>query len=214
LFANTNKGLYNVLVEQLQDIVYWRRSAVKKIAVIYKSKYGKTKRYAEWIAEALNAPLFESTSIKPHQLISYDVVIYGGGLYAGGINGVKLVTKNPCNLLILFTVGVSDPKESDYTQILVKALTPEQLYKTKVFHLRGGIDYSKLSLVHKGMMAVMKKLIEKKPIAERESDDIGVLETYGKNVDFSEKTSVAPLLEYIVNLPSFDFNSIVHSKAR
>jgi len=173
---------------------------MERIVVVYKSKYGKTKRYAEWIAETLNAPLFESTGIKPNQLNNYDVVIYGGGLYAGGINGIRLITKNPCNSLILFTVGVANPAESDYTQILTKALTPEQLSKTKIFHLRGGIDYSKLSLVHKGMMAVMKRLIEKKPIAERESDDIGVIETYGKNVDFSERASIEPLVEYVRTL--------------
>jgi len=169
---------------------------VSKIAVVYKSKYGKTKRYAEWIAEALNAPLFENANIKPHQLGNYDVVVYGGGLYAGGINGVKLVAQNPCKPLILFTVGVADPKDTDYTPILEKAFTPEQLAKTKVFHLRGGIDYSRLSLVHKAMMAAMKKVIEKNPLAERESDDVGILETYGKDVDFSDKATIEPLVEY------------------
>jgi len=170
---------------------------LSKIAVIFKSRYGKTKRYAEWIAEALNAPLFENANVKPHQLNDYDVVIYGGGIYAGGIDGVKLVAKNPCKSLVLFTVGVADPSVTDYTQILEKAFTPEQLSEAKVFHLRGGINYSKLSLAHKVMMAAMKKLIEKKPLAERESDDIGVLETYGKDVDFSDKASIEPLVEYV-----------------
>lgn len=173
---------------------------MNKIVVVYKSKYGKTKQYAEWIAKDLNAPIFESKNIKPSQLNKYDVVIYGGGLYAGGINGIKLVTKNPCKSLTLFTVGISNPKNTNYTQILEKALNYEQLSKTKVFHFRGGIDYSKLSLVHKGMMAIMKKLIEKKPLSERKSDDIGVLTTYGKNVDFSDKTSIKTLIKYVQTL--------------
>jgi len=173
---------------------------MKKIAVIYKSKYGRTKKYAEWISESLNAALFENATIKPHQLNSYDVVIYGGGLYAGVINGVKLVTKNPCKSLVLFTVGVADPKDTDYSKILEQALTSEQLSKTKVFHLRGGIEYSKLSLLHKGLMAAMKKFVENKSPAERESDDISILETYGKDVDFSDKASIEPLLEYVRTL--------------
>jgi len=40
---------------------------MRKTVVIYKSKYGKTKQYAEWIAAELNAPLFDHTEIKPHQ---------------------------------------------------------------------------------------------------------------------------------------------------
>jgi hypothetical protein len=31
----------------------------------YKSKYGFTKKYSEWIATELNASLFEAASIKP-----------------------------------------------------------------------------------------------------------------------------------------------------
>ena len=170
---------------------------MNKIAVVYKSKYGKTKRYAEWIAGALNASFFESKNVKPHQLNDYEVVVYGGGLYAGKIDGVGLVTKNSCKSLVLFTVGVADPNDTDYTQVLEKNLTPEQLSKTRVFHLRGGIDYSKLSLVHKAMMAVMKKMIEKTPPDERNSDDIGILETYGKNVDFSDKETIEPLVAYV-----------------
>ena len=47
---------------------------VRKIAVIYKSKYGTTKRYAEWIAHELDAHLFEASAIKPEVLSSYDIV--------------------------------------------------------------------------------------------------------------------------------------------
>jgi len=173
---------------------------MKKIAVVYKSKYGKTKQYAGWIAEALNASLFENKNVKLYQLNDYDVVIYGGGLYAGGISGAKFFTKNSFKTLVVFTVGVADPSISNYTQILEKVFSTEQLSKIKVFHLRGGIDYSRLSFAHKAMMAVMKKIIEKKPLAERESDDIGVLETYGKNIDFSNKATIEPLVEYVRTL--------------
>ncbi|MCL2198438.1 MAG: flavodoxin domain-containing protein [Defluviitaleaceae bacterium] len=171
---------------------------MSKIAVIYKSKYGMTKRYAEWISEALNAPVFEASNIKPSQLGDYDTVIYGGGLYANGIDGVKLVTQNPCKALIVFTVGLADPKITDYTPILEKTFSPEQLSKTKTFHLRGGIDYKKLSLIHKGMMAMVKKAVDKKAPDKRTSDDIGILETYGKAVDFTDKATIKPLVDYVL----------------
>jgi len=47
--------------------------------------------------------------VNPKDLIKYDIVIYGGGLYEGGIAGVKLVTQNSCKNLIVFTVGLADP---------------------------------------------------------------------------------------------------------
>jgi menaquinone-dependent protoporphyrinogen IX oxidase len=170
---------------------------MKKTAVIYKSVYGATKRYAEWIAQELNAPLFEASKVKPNQLQDYDVVIYGGGLYAGGIIGVKLVANNPCKSLVVFTVGLATPATTDYTEILSKNFTAEQLKNTKIFHLHGGIDYGKLNIAHKAMMAFKKKEVERKPIAERESDDRQFLETYGKKLDFTSKDAIKPLIDCV-----------------
>ena len=170
---------------------------MNKIAVIYKSKYGTTKQYAEWIAEELNAPLFEVSSIKPLQLMDYDVVVYGGGLYASGIDGIKFVTKNPCKSLVVFTVGLADPNITDYSAVLAKNIPSEKLSKVKVFHLRGGIDYGKLNFVHKVMMAIVKKQAEKKSPAERTSDDKGILETYGGKIDFTDKSTISPLIDYV-----------------
>jgi len=173
---------------------------MSKIAVVYKSKYGTTKQYAAWIAAALNVPLFESAGIELSQLKDYDVVIYGGGLYANGIDGIKVVTENFCKTLVLFTVGLADPRITDYTPILEKTFKPEQLSKTKVFHLRGGIDYKKLSLLHKGMMAMVKREADKITPDQQTSDDVGIIETYGKKVDFTDQAAIEPLLAYVRTL--------------
>jgi menaquinone-dependent protoporphyrinogen IX oxidase len=170
---------------------------MRNIAVIYKSKYGATKRYAEWIAQELDATLMDASQVKPAQLQSYDVVIYGGGLYASGILGVNLITENPCKQLIVFTVGLAKPEITDYSSILQKNFTPGLLAKIKVFHLRGGIDYKKLSLVHRGMMAMMKKRVKQKDEKEMSSEDKTFLETYGDKVDFTDKRTIEPILAFV-----------------
>jgi menaquinone-dependent protoporphyrinogen IX oxidase len=173
---------------------------MKKIAVIYKTVYGTTKRYAEWIAEELNASLLEASKVKPKQLASYDIVVFGGGLYASGIIGVKLVINNPCGCLVVFTVGAATPENTDYTDILNKSFTKDMLSRTRVFHLHGGIDYSKLKPIHKAMMALVKKSVEKKSFNERETDDPEFLTTYGNKFDFTDKSAISPLVEYVRSL--------------
>jgi len=173
---------------------------MSKIAVIYKSHYGTTKQYAEWIAEVLGASLLEASSVKPQQLMDYDIVIYGGGLYAGGILGVKLVTKHPCKSLVVFTVGLADPEITDYSNTLSQSFSPERLAQAKIFHLRGGVDYSKLKFLHKAAMAMVKKVAEKKLAAERTSEDNAALEAYGRKVNFMDKAAIAPLVEYVKSL--------------
>ena len=171
---------------------------MKRIAVIYQSKYGTTKQYAEWIADELNADLYERSNANPGLLDSYEVIIFGGGLYAGGISGIQLVTKNACKCLVVFTVGLADPKSTDYSDILNKNFNEKQLKSTRIFHLRGGIDYKKLGIVHKGMMAMLKKfMLDTKPIAERTEDDTLMLETYGDKIYFTDKSTIIPIIEYI-----------------
>lgn len=172
----------------------------EKILVAYTSKYGSTRKYAEWIASVLNADLLAAHTVDPKVLSQYDVIIYGGGLYAGGIAGVKLVTQNPCKNLIVFTVGLADPNSTDYSEIINKNFTPELLTKTKFFHLRGGIDYKKLGPVHKVMMAMMKRMIQRKPESERESDDKEFLATYNSTVNFEDKRTIDSLIAYVKSI--------------
>lgn len=181
---------------------------MKKIAVVYQSKYGATRKYAEWIVGELSCDLFEGKDIKAGDLLPYDTIILGGGLYAGGVNGIKLLTKNFSKFsdknLILFTCGLADPSDTVNTdhikKSLYKDLTEEMKDKIKVFHLRGAMDYSKLSPIHRSMMAFVCKMTAKKDQDSLTEEDKEMLASYGKKVDFINKESILPLINYIRNL--------------
>lgn len=171
---------------------------MSRIAIIYRSKYGATKQYAEWIAKALNAELLEKSSVKPEDLSKYNIIVYGGGLYASGISGIELVTKNPCQNLVIFTVGLANPETTDYTKILNKNLPVELRSKVKVFHLRGGIDYGEIGPVHRGMMALMKKMaIGNKTTQQLSDEERTFVDTYGKKVNFINQEAILPLVNYV-----------------
>lgn len=173
----------------------------KKIAVTYKSNYGTTKKYAEWLAKELQADLFEQKVFPVHQITDYDLIIHGGGLYAGGILGSKFLQKHPERHYILFTVGLADPQTTDYTKILDRNLPTDLRHKTKVFHFRGGIDYQKLSRVHLTMMKMMKKLnFDHKRYEDLSSEDQQFIDTYGKKVDFTNHQAIELLVTYIRTL--------------
>ena len=65
-----------------------------KTVVVYKSISGFTKKYAEWIAEELEADLFRKEKINIAILLKYDIIIYGGSLHAVGISGVSIIKNN------------------------------------------------------------------------------------------------------------------------
>lgn len=175
---------------------------MSNIAIIYKSKYGSTKKYAQWIAEEAKADLFECSEIETEKLMKYDTIVYGGGLYASGIIGISTITKNfeilKDKRIIVFTVGLaSTDREEIFIPIIEKNLTKEMREKIKFFHLRGEINYEKLGLIHKSMMAMLKTSISKKSSEELSEDDRELLATYGKKVDFTDKNTITPLLSFL-----------------
>lgn len=60
-----------------------------KILVTYKSKTGYTRMYSEIIAEELNCTLMDLRKVTAEKMSAFDLVIFGGGLYRGRINGLK-----------------------------------------------------------------------------------------------------------------------------
>ena len=71
------------------------------------------------------------------------------------------------------------------------------LEAVRMYHLRGGLRYSKMSVVHRTMMAMLRKVLLKKPEAELRSEDWALLETYGQDISFLDRTAIAPLVEDI-----------------
>ena len=175
------------------------------IAVIYASHYGFTEAYARWLAEELAADLLEAGKVKSEDLERHGTIVYGGGLYAGGVNGISLLVKNAERIqgkrLYLFTVGASDPLDpeniANIRNGLAKALPPQLLESMRIYHLRGGLRYSKMSMVHRTMMAMLRKVLLKKPEAELRSEDRVLLETYGQDISFLDRVAIAPLVEGI-----------------
>ena len=56
--------------------------------ILYTSKYGATKRYAEWLAEETGFDLIETKKAKISDVKQYDTIILCGGIYASGIAGL------------------------------------------------------------------------------------------------------------------------------
>lgn len=175
---------------------------MSNIVVIYESKYGSTKKYAQWISEEMKADLFERAEINIAKLKEYDTIVYGGGLYASGIAGISMITKNHENLkdkrIIVYTVGVaSTDREEVFIPIIKKNFSKEMQENITFFHLRGSLDYKKLGLVHKSMMAMLKVVILKKNVNELSDDDKELLETYGGKVDFVDQNTLRPLILFL-----------------
>ena len=171
--------------------------------IVYGSQYGSTRRYAEKLSERTGIPAF---SYKDAPALSdKKTIVYLGGLYAGGILGLARTLRG-CSLhegqrLILVTVGLADPNEPENREniraSLQRQLSPQMLDRAKVFHLRGGIDYPSLSFPHRTMMKLLYRSLRGTPLEKQTAENRALLETYGKQVDFTDFSALDPIVQEI-----------------
>ena len=165
-----------------------------KTLVIYKSKTGFTKRYAQWIKEDLNCDMVSYDKGVSLSFDSYDTVIFGGGFYAGKINGLNQFKKNLSKLegkkIIVFATGAAPAEAPDTQNSLRKNFTDAEWSKIKAFYMQSGLCYEKMGTKDKMMMAGLRTILKmSKSSAE-------ALKAIQKSFDVTKKDAIKALVEY------------------
>ena len=189
---------------------------MSKTAVIYYSKYGTTENYARLIAKALGADLFEAKKTKFRDIKGYDTVVFGGGIYSGGIRGIELITKNWYKGLcekkvVCFAVGITIDKEENREQCMdinfrkrfvtdaeedhgrddlpASELIKEKRLPIKCFFLPGAFDPGKVKGLDKFIIGITKKMIDDSPEGQQ------LLDYFNKSCDLVDYDSIKPVVE-------------------
>lgn len=169
--------------------------------VVYKSKYGSTKLYAEWIKEELDCDIADAKSVNIGDLVKYDNIIYGGGLYAEIIHGVHLLTKNFDKLkdkkIAIFTTGITplDCREYYEGEVIEKNFKNGIPENVKIFNFLGKMLMEELTPVHRASLKTLKKIMSaRKNPTEME---LLLIELCDADGDFSNREDIKELLEYI-----------------
>ena len=95
------------------------------VKIVYGSHYGTTERYAQELSRRVGIPAVDYR--KMGEISSQDTVIYLGGLYAGGLVGLKKSLpklKTAANLIVV-TVGLADPEEEENVQHIRASVTKQ-----------------------------------------------------------------------------------------
>ena len=172
--------------------------------VIYKSKTGHAKKYAEWIAEELSADLYEIHKFSIDILENYDTVIFGGGVYAGKVNGISLITSSMNYLqdkkVVVFAAGLSTPSPKWTYKLRNANIKPDKQEMIKFFYFPGGFDFSKLNFSDRMIMGMVKRRLQKKKSDQLTNSDKGTLESFENPRDNTNIECIKELIDY-VNTP-------------
>jgi len=109
-----------------------------KIAIVYRSFLGTTKKYATWLHESLDADLFRAGQMSKKKLRDYDLIIICSGTYMGWISLRGYLGKRWEALqdkkVILLVVGLAPEEQVD--SVIAYEKIPE--------HIREHIKYFKV----------------------------------------------------------------------
>ena len=165
--------------------------------ITYGSRYGSAEHYAKKFAEYNNFPVSPYSEVKT--VTNYYLVIHFGALYAGGVLGLRHIVPllSQKAKLILVTVGLADVQDAENIQNIRNSIrsqmTEDIFQRTQIFHLRGAIDYGRLSLKHRAMMALLYAKAKGLPEEKKTAETIAMIETYGRQVSFVDDTALNAL---------------------
>ncbi|MDO5147648.1 MAG: flavodoxin domain-containing protein [Eubacteriales bacterium] len=174
-----------------------------KIKLVYKSKSGFTKQYAEWIAQETGCELIPEKAANISDVKGCDVLVYGSRMHAGRVDGLsqarKLFAGSGAKHFIVFATGGMPCSAVETVEEMWKNnLTAEELESIPHFYMQAGICYEKLGLVDKAMMKMAASMMAKQ--AEKNPMEAQIVKAVQGSYDISDKQYIVPLVGFLRGL--------------
>lgn len=128
-----------------------------------------------------------------------DVVIYGGGIYAGAIAGSSFLDKMAEHIVpehfIVFTTGLNDISNLSLLSMVMMRNVPDRLRRGCFeFHFYGALSYDSLKFMDRVMFRAMLSGIKAKKPEARDLRETALLNIKKERVDLVDLSSAEPLI--------------------
>ena len=177
---------------------------MKKSIVIYTSKRGSTKQYAEWIAEDLGceAMTLDEAAKRDINLYEYGCIIYGGWIRGSGIVGFdrfgKWLDDELMKRLIVYGVGFADETADNYAQVWgysIGKLDPKNENRSILYILGGRYDPAAVTGMDKMMMKVMRTVLLSGSTPDAKMQANKIKERIDNGIDMVKRENIASLVK-------------------
>lgn len=132
-----------------------------RLAVIFKSRLGATRQYAEWIKEEIGASLFSIPKITPDVFEDHDTFVIASGTYIGWMPLVAFLKRNWSILkdkkVIIMAVGLVPP-EHKWSQMSYQKIPKHIRDKVKYFKLPGKKDEGDMPVKKESLQPLFDEL--------------------------------------------------------
>lgn len=172
----------------------------RKTILLYKSKYGSTRKYVEMLKTKLPCEAVDLDAQRVPDLAPYDAVVLAGALYASGIAGIGVLRKHYAQIadkkLAILCVGASPYEEQAFLQMKARNLK-QDLKHIPVFYARGAWDEDKMTLKDKILCKMLEKHVKSRDPATYEPWMKAFAEAMGQQRDWVDEGYLQPLIDYL-----------------
>ena len=173
---------------------------MERTVVIYKSKHGSTKQYAEWIGEELECPVIDVKDFNKKDFVNYDNIIYGGHVQAGGIQGFDLIKKAmrwgrlDGKKIVTFAVGLNVMQKETRMQLREINFDKPYVERMTCFYCPGAYNPEVVKGIDAGIMKMMISMLEGKGALDMTEDDKKLLEAVKKGANYVDRKYIEPIV--------------------
>lgn len=172
----------------------------KDLLILYKSKTGFTKKYANMIAEETGGTAVDFKEGTPELLSSFNRILFGSRMHAGRIDGLpdarSLCQKCGRRLSALFVTGaMPNTEKRTITEMWENNLTSDELTVLPHFYMQSGLYYEKMNFTDKTMMKIFAFMMKRKK--DKTPDEIHFAEAIAHSYDISSREYLEPLLTHL-----------------
>lgn len=173
---------------------------MKKGIVVWKSKYGASRKYADMLCEKTGFACVEVSEAMHMDVSDYEAVVLCGGIYASGIAGLPFLKKSAGKLrkkqVAVFCVGASPFDENALEQLRTHNLKGD-LENVPLFYGRGMWDESRMTFRDRTLCCLLQKSVARKDTSALEPWMEALVEAAGQTCDWTDEKYLAPLLTFL-----------------
>lgn len=166
--------------------------------ILFQSKYGATKKYADWLSEETGFPSIETNKANIMDITQFDTIILGGGIYASGILGLSFLKKNIGTLvnkkIIVFCCGASPYEKNAFQQIRNHNMKGK-LSDIPFFYCRGSWNMDIMSFKDRTLCNMLRKVVSKKNPDEYEVWEKALMAAGDERCDWTDVKYLQPIIE-------------------
>jgi menaquinone-dependent protoporphyrinogen IX oxidase len=173
-----------------------------KTLILFTSKTGNTKAYAEDIGRQVSATVAPLKGFRAKKMLDYDTIVFGGWVQGGTIKGLDKFLSNYKSIekknVIVFSVGMSIPS-SDARSLMIEQNLLD-MYHVRYYQFRGSFDMKKLHFPENFMITNSLKMMANDPSTA--PDQQALLTIKDHPIEFYDTEKVAKVVS-VLNQLSF-----------